>query len=112
MSKIIDHSTYAPECTCCDDWHTCARCGADKGNLDLWQAYCDRCAELERLEREIGRITVGQAILDRVAERLMAIDKGRAPTVLNLVYNLLVDERMLLESRWRQLHAADAKGER
>lgn len=92
------------------DFH-CYRCGVYIDSGDVWQTHCDRCAELERLEREIGRITVGQAILDRVAERLMAIDKGRAPTVLNLVYNLLVDERMLLESRWRQLHAEGATGE-
>lgn len=38
-----------------DGWHTCSRCGADKGGMDLWKQDCPRCAELAALEREIGR---------------------------------------------------------
>lgn len=114
MSKIIDHSTYAPECTCCDDWHTCATCGADKGNLDLWQAYCPRCAELAELEREIGRAVIACRDTESVMqgyESRISLNDAEVVDYRAAEKRIIQQETALdaLIARYRELHAAGAE---
>lgn len=99
-----------------DGWHTCANCGADKGGEDIWQAYCPRCAELERLEREIGRAVIACRDTESVMhgyEIRISLNDAEVADYRAAEKRIIQQESELdaLIARWRQLHAG-AEGER
>lgn len=91
----------------------CLRCGGYSGDRELWDPHCPRCAELERLEREIGRAVIANYIVNNAIYCLDQDWRFTRPTndAMNVLNKCLIVEGSIvgLIARWRQLHAEGAE---
>lgn len=86
------------------DFH-CYRCGVYIDSGDVWQTHCDRCAELERLEREIGRTAIRNVILHGAKQGAMG--DSDAMWIIHEAFSRDAEPFGILTliARWRELHA-------
>lgn len=87
-----------------DDWGRCFECGCEDRGIELLMAPCPRCVELAALEREIGRLIIGDLLADRATKHIA--DEESSDMLAQPYISIEIDS---LFTRWRALHAAGAE---